>query len=81
MGCQLMLNGYSLFGYHGDEALNNSRMLLKKEMYTYLCSGVEDVKVMRYSEQMTMGEDVELMHAVQVLEQNNRLLWSVKENE
>lgn len=30
MGCQLMLNLYSLFGYNGDEALNYSRMLLKK---------------------------------------------------
>lgn len=81
MGCQLMLNLYSLFGYNGDEALNYSRMLLQKEMYTYLCSGMEDTKVMRYSEQMAIGEDMALMGAVQTLEKNNRLLWSVNENE
>lgn len=81
MGCQLMLNLYSLFGYNGDEALNYSRMLLQKEMYTYLCSGMEDTKVMRYSEQMAIEEDMALMRAVQTLEKNNRLLWSVNENE
>lgn len=77
MGCQLMLNQYSLFGYNGDEALNYSRMLLKKEMYTYLCSGMEDTKVMRYSEQMAMGEDAALIDAVQTLEKNNRQLWGL----
>ena len=80
MGCQLMLNLYSLFGYHGDEALNYSRMLLSKEMYTYICSGMEDVKMMRYSEQIIVEEDGVLMNAVKVLQQNNRRLWSVTEN-
>lgn len=82
MGCRLMLNRYSLFGYNGDEALNYSRMLLRKEMYSYLCSGMEDTKVMRYSKQMTMGEDSILIDAVQISEKNNRLLWeSVNESE
>ena len=77
MGCRLMLNQYSLFGYNGDEALNYSRMLLKKEIYTYLCSGMEDTKVMRYSEQISKGEDAALIDAVQTLEKNNRLLWGL----
>ena len=81
MGCKLMLNLYSLFGYNGDEALNYSRLLLKKKMYTYLFSGMEDTKVMRFSEQIKMDQDMVLINAVQALEENNGSLWSVNESE
>lgn len=80
MGCKLMLNLYSLFGYNGDEALVYSRMLLGKEMYTYLCSGMEDMKVMRYSELFVMDEDDALLSKLKEIGRNSQLLWSAMEN-
>lgn len=79
-GCRLMLNLYSLFGYNGDGALNYSRMLLRKEWYTYLCSGREDTKVMRYGESFSIEDDDDLAMKLQEIERNSRLLWSATEN-
>lgn len=81
IGCRFMLNLYSLFGYNGDGALFVSRMLLEKGMYTYLFSGMEDTKVMYYSEQIEMEDDVVIMSTIEKLINNNRLLWSVNTNE
>ncbi len=50
MGCGMMMNLYSFFGYNGDEALNYSRILARKNMYTHVFSGMEDTKIMRYNE-------------------------------
>jgi len=79
-GCRLMLNLYSLFGYNGDGALNYSRMLLRKEWYTYLCSGREDTKVMRYGESFSIEEEDDLAMKLQEIERNSRLLWAAMEN-
>ena len=79
-GCRLMLNLYSLFGYNGDGALNYSRMLLRKEWYTYLCSGREDTKVMRYGESFSIEDDDDLAMKLQEIERNSRLLWAAMEN-
>ena len=75
-----MLNLYSLFGYNGDGAFNYSRMLLRKEWYTYLCSGREDTKVMRYGESFSIEDDDDLAMKLQEIERNSRLLWSATEN-
>lgn len=54
MGCKLMMNLYSYFGYNGDEALNYSRMLMKRNLYTYVFSGMEDTKIMRYRKSLEL---------------------------
>ena len=79
-GCRLMLNLFFLFGFFCEGALNYSRMLLKKGWYTYLCSGREDTKVMRYSESFSMEDDDDLAMKLQEIERNSRLLWSAMEN-
>lgn len=56
-GCKLMMNLYSFFGYNGDDALNYSRMLLRRDLYTYAFSGIEDNKIMHYSEYFNSNED------------------------
>lgn len=53
-GCRMMMNLHSYFGYNGDEALNYSRMLMKKELYDYVFSGMEDTKIMRYSKSLEL---------------------------
>ena len=68
------------FGYNGDGALNYSRMLLRREWYTYLCSGREDTKVMRYGESFSIEDDDDLAMKLQEIERNSRLLWSATEN-
>lgn len=78
-GAQLMLNLYSLFGYHGDNALMYSRWMLSKGMYTYVCSGIEDTKTMRYSENFTMNADDISIKELSRLEDGGRLLWEVTE--
>ena len=50
MGCKLMGNLYSLYGYHGDDALYYSRRLRLQKAYDSYWSGMEDTKVMRYIE-------------------------------
>ena len=79
-GRVIFLNLYSLFGYNGDGALNYSRMLLRKEWYTYLCSGREDTKVMRYGESFSIEDDDDLAMKLQEIERNSRLLWAAMEN-
>lgn len=80
IGCQFTLNIYSLFGYNGDKALLYSRELLENGMYTYLFSGMEDPKVMYYSEQIKIEKEPALVKALGILEQNNKLLWFVNGN-
>lgn len=50
MGCKLMGNLYSLYGYNGDMALRYSRALRLQNAYNSYWSGMEDTKVMRYIE-------------------------------
>jgi tyrosine-protein phosphatase YwqE len=74
-GVQLMMNQYSLFGYNGDNALMYSRWMLSEGMYDYMCSGMEDTKIMRYSENFTLDAgDLSLAGLVKS-ERNARLLW------
>lgn len=56
-GCKLMMNLYSFFGYNGDDALIYSRMLLRRDLYTYAFSGIEDTKIMHYSEYFNSNKD------------------------
>lgn len=79
-GAQLMLNLYSLFGYHGDNALLYSRWMLSKGMYDYVCSGIEDTKNMWYSEKFVMDENDVLVKELSRLEDNGRMLWSITEH-
>ena len=79
VGVQLMLNTYSLFGYNGDSALMHSRWLLSKGMYDYVSSGIEDTKIMRYSENFTMNADDISIKELSRLEDNGRMLWSATE--
>lgn len=79
-GVQLMLNTYSLFGYNGDNALMYSRWMLSKGMYDYVCSGIEDTKIMRYSEKFTLNEDDISIKELSRLEDNGRMLWSATGN-
>lgn len=74
-GVQLMLNLYSLFGFHGDNALMYSRWMLSKGMYTYVCSGIEDTKLMRYIENFTMNADDVSIKELCKLEDNGRIIW------
>ena len=74
-GARLMLNLYSLFGYNGDEALMYSRWMLSEGMYDYVCSGMEDTKIMRYSERFALDEDDAMIKELGHLEENGRLLW------
>lgn len=60
MGCRMMMNLYSFFGYNGDEALNYSRMLIRKNLYTHVFSGMEDTKIMRYSEHFNLYDHEEI---------------------
>lgn len=78
-GVQFMLNTYSLFGYNGDNALMYSRWMLSEGMYDYICSGIEDTKIMRYSENFTMNADDLSIKELSRLEDNGRMLWSVTE--
>lgn len=55
-------------------------MLLRKEWYTYLCSGREDTKVMRYGESFSIEDDDDLAMKLQEIERNSRLLWAAMEN-
>lgn len=73
-GCKLMLNLYSLAGYNGQAALHYSIMLLQKEMYSYVTSGIEDKKSMRYTEGFEVG-DRGMKKKLEKLYENNRLLW------
>lgn len=59
-GCKLMMNLYSFFGYNGDGALNYSRMLIKRKLYNYVFSGMEDTKTMHYSENFNIYENNEV---------------------
>lgn len=61
-GCRLMMNLYSFFGYNGDEALNYSRMLIRKNLYAYVFSGMEDTKIMHYSERFNFQENNEVVN-------------------
>lgn len=79
-GAQLMLNLYSLFGYNGDQALAYSRWMLSEKMYTYVCSGMEDTRIMWYSERFEMNADDISIIELGRLEANGRLLWNVTEN-
>lgn len=69
-----MLNLYSLAGYNGQAALHYSIMLLQKEMYSYVTSGIEDKKSMRYTEGFEVG-DRGMKKKLEKLYENNRLLW------
>lgn len=63
-GCKFMLNLYSLFGYNGDYALMYSRWMLSEGMYDYACSGMEDTKIMHYSERFALDEDDTIIKAL-----------------
>ncbi len=80
LGCKLILNLYSLFGYNGDYALMYSRELLFHNMYDYLFSGIEDTKIMHYSQNFTLDESDILLKELKKLEDNGRYLWSSTEN-
>jgi tyrosine-protein phosphatase YwqE len=71
-GVRLMMNLYSLFGYNGDNALMYSRWMLSEGMYDYMCSGMEDTRIMKYSENFTSdADDI----SIKELGENDRLLW------
>lgn len=73
-GCKLMMNLYSLAGYNGQAALHYSIMLLQKEMYSYITSGIEDKKSMRYTEDFEIG-DKGMKKKFERLIENNNILW------
>ena len=50
IGCKFMGSLYSFHGYNGDTALLHSLELYQRGWYDYYCSGMEDTKVMHYSE-------------------------------
>lgn len=74
-GVQLMLNLCSLYGYHGDYALMHSRWMLSKGMYTYVCSGIEDMKTMRHSENFVLDADAASAEELARIEANSSMLW------
>lgn len=73
-GCKLMLNLYSLAGYNGQASLHYSIALLQKEMYSYVTSGIEDKKSMRYAGDFEIA-DKGMEKKLEKLHENNRLLW------
>lgn len=74
-GCRLMMNLYSFFGYNGDEALNYSRMLIRRNLYTYIFSGMEDTKIMRYSECFNLHDNEEIENLFKKTENENHFYY------
>ena len=56
------------------------KYMLRTIWYTYLCSGREDTKVMRYGESFSIEDDDDLAMKLQEIERNSRLLWAAMEN-
>ena len=74
-GCRLMMNLYSFFGYNGDEALNYSRMLIRRNLYTHVFSGMEDTKIMRYSECFNLHDNEEIENLFKKTENENHFYY------